>query len=163
MALTLRKPENYLTSLTSALNFNSIQHVCVNPNVSIHKCFKTHRLAQFQTPASKRQLIKHTFPSTRFPSLHYPISIETLQMAVKITTPSIQLQRLFSITTLFTCWYHTVDCCNVWLNDERFLHQKSQIELRIFYCHHTELLNVVYDYRTLSKNNSPSHATSSCK
>jgi hypothetical protein len=139
MGLTLRKPENYLTSLTSAWNFNSVQHVCVNLNVSIHKCFKTHRLAQFQTPTSKRKLIKHSFPSTRFSFA--PLSDIKWNTAdgSKDHSATNKATGLFSIkTTLFTFWYHTLNCRNVWLNDVRFLHQKSQIELCVFYCHHPE-------------------------
>jgi hypothetical protein len=138
MGLTIIKPENYLTSLTSAWNFNSVQHVCVNPNVSIYKCFKTHRFAQFQTPATKRKTY-HSFPSTLF-------SFSPLSDIKRYTVDGSKghnatnkATRLFSIrTALFTCWYHILDCRNVWLNDVRFLHQKSQIELCIFYCRHPE-------------------------
>jgi hypothetical protein len=133
MGLTLRKPENYLTSLTSAWNFNSVQHVCVNPNVSINKYFKTHRLAQFQTPASKRKLIKHTLPSTRFSFAPLSDIKWNIEDGSKDHNATNEATRLFSIRTiLFTCWYHKRDCRNVWLNNGRFLHQKSQIELCIF-------------------------------
>jgi len=111
MGLTLRKPENYLTSLMSVWNFNSIQRVCVNPNVSIHKCFKTHRLAQFQTLASKRKLIKHFFPSTQFSFA--PLSDIKWNTAdgSEDHNATNTATRMFSIrTTLFTIHSTAVMC-----------------------------------------------------
>jgi hypothetical protein len=58
--------EHYLTFLTIKRNCDSVQHVCLSPNVNIPKCLKIRLfLSYFKTRASKPKFISQTRSSVQ--------------------------------------------------------------------------------------------------